>query len=84
VIYISSSALIVFTILNDLLIFTVGDILGNLTFVLFLIFSFAWNSRVYTKEANRLKLILNKLLQIGIYAVIVLILVLASNNIVLK
>ena len=84
IIYISGSAFIVFTIINDLIILIAGDMLGNLAFIIFLLFTFIWNSRVFSKKDKQRYLILNTLLQLGIYIIIVLILICTTSNITLN
>ena len=84
VIYISSAWFILFTIIDDLIILSIGDILGNLAFIVFVLVTFIWNSRVFSKERKPIRVILNTFLQLGIYIIIVLILVLASNGVRLK
>lgn len=84
IIYISSSALIVFTIINDLIIVIVGDIIGNFVFIIYILFTFILNSRVFTKEDKKHNVIWNTLIQFGIWMFIVSIMVLVSSKITLK
>lgn len=79
IIYISGSALIAFILINDLIILTVGDLFGNFSYVFFLLFTFLWNSRVFTDEGRKGRLILNTLLQLGVYIMVVGALIFTTN-----
>lgn len=79
-IYIASSLFIVITIVNDLIILTLGDRLGLWAFIVFVFVVFLWNSRVFTPKKNSIFILLNTLIQIGIFMCIVGVLILVSSQ----
>lgn len=79
-IYIASSLFIAITILNDLIIVTLGDRLGIWAFIVFVFLVFLWNSRVFTTKKNSIYILLNTLIQIGIFMCIVGVLILVSSQ----
>lgn len=62
-IYIASVLFISLTILNDLMIFFLGDKLGIWTFIIFVNFILFWNSRVLTTKKKLSYVILNTIIQ---------------------
>jgi len=79
-IYIASSLFIIITILNDLIIMTFGDKLGLWTFISFVFLIFLWNSRVFSAKKNPIYILLNTIIQIGIFMCIVGMLILFADQ----
>lgn len=72
VLYLSSSFFIVFTILNDLIIWLYRDLFSDYLFAAYSVLFFTWNSIVFTKGNKPLKVGLNVLLQLVIFVAFIL------------
>ena len=78
-VYVASSLFIALTILNDLIIVTLGDIFGLWTFIIFVSLVFFWNSRVFTNTKKYFYILLNTVIQIAIFAGLVGVLIWITN-----
>jgi hypothetical protein len=79
--YVGSSLFIALTILNDIVILIWSDKLGIWTFLLFILFVFIWNSRVFSSKNKYLFIALNTVIQAIIFISIVGLLIFATNHV---
>jgi len=78
--YIATSLFILLTILNDIIILTLGDLLGIWAFILFVLSVFFWNSRVFSNKQKYLTFTLNTAVQAIIFIAITGMLILKTNE----
>lgn len=81
-IYLATSIFIALTILNDILILSIGDVFKNGVFVIFSALVFGYNSIVFTRKRTFIWFALNSIIQLIVFALLITLLLISINYVI--